>query len=267
MAISKDFLWDTLASVVAELERVDPQSVLAARVHGLLDAKRMSLHTTDRHAARRRYRDPERDERIAAMYLSGSSTWDIVKELGGDAGGVRAALKRKSVEMRHGGEAGKVPAAKRDESRVDLIRQLHDEGKTLSQIGEHLGITRERVRQICLKNDISTVRCLTSEQKKAVAEYVSGKSLEAVAGIHNVNPSTLRGWILKDGFAIRPAPKTSRRDPETLKRAERAESLWRSGKSLSEISRELGYGSVGAPVYRLLAIRGIDPVKREQAAA
>jgi DNA-binding CsgD family transcriptional regulator len=261
MAIAKDFLWDTLETVVAELERADPQSVVGARVRGLLDARRM----TDRHGPRRHYRT--HDDECAKLYLEGKSTYRIAAEIGISVQTVNAALRRKGVRARTASIGRSVTTRKQDETRVDLIRTRRAERKTLQEIGAELHITRERVRQICVKNGINTEEQLTVEQQAAVDEYVSGKSLELVAATHNTSPITLRGWITRAGFSIRPSPKTAKRDPETLRRAEKAEQLYLSGKSVSEISRELGFGALGGPVYRLLAIRGIDPVKRNQEAA
>jgi hypothetical protein len=81
MAISKDFLWGTIEQLTDELERADPQSLIGARVRGLLDAKQLSLHTTDRHnQPKQSYRS--HDDECVRRYLSGKSTWTIAAELG-----------------------------------------------------------------------------------------------------------------------------------------------------------------------------------------
>lgn len=257
MAVPKDFLWDTLEAVVAELERADPQSVIGARTRGLLDARRLSLHTTDRH---KRADRTERDDRVASLYLSGKSTYDVSRELGLGIGVVRTALARRGVKARPAGENSKTARQLRNKPRIELIRSLRADGKTLEEIGTELHITRERVRQICVQNGIPAERGLAPDQKQAVAEYVSGESMEQVSARHKVAPQTLRGWITKEGFTIRPSNKTSRRDPATLERSRRAAEMYESGKSVREISEALGYGhEVGGVVYRLLAIAGVKP--------
>jgi DNA-binding CsgD family transcriptional regulator len=268
VAISKDFLWDTIDALATELERADPQSVVAARTRGLLDARGMGLHTTDRHLANKRHYRTH-DDACAELYLAGNSTYSIAAALGISVGCVVGALSRKGVEKRTHGEGQKATSRKQDEGRVDLIRARRADGKNLGEIADELHITRERVRQICVKNGISTETLLTPDQRLAVDEYVSGNSLELVAAAHGTHASTLRNWVVKAGFAVRPSPKTSKRDPETLRKAEEAEKLYRSGQTISEISVALGYGANGGgPVYRLLAIRGISPDRQvlEQAA-
>lgn len=258
VAISKELLWDTLAAVVAELERADSQSLVAVRVRGLLDARALiSADQIDRH---KRSDRAERDDKIVGLYLSGLSTYDVSRELSMDVGAVRCALQRRNVTLRAKGQAAKAARMKRDEPRIDRIRAMRAEGKTLEEVGSELHITRERVRQLCVRYDIPVERGLTPDQKQAVAEYVSGESLEQVAARHSASPSTVRGWITKDGFAVRPSNKIGRRDPETLKRAQLAAGMYQGGKSVREISEELGYGhEVGGVVYRLLAIAGVKP--------
>lgn len=259
MAISKDFLWDTIEALAAELERADPQSLVAARTRGLLDARDLSLHTTDRHLHRKNGAAAGQDDLVAALYLEGKSTLAISVEIGRSVSFVNGCLGRRGIQARKPGEAQKVGTDRQNKPRIDRIRVLKAEGKTLEEIGAELHITRERVRQLCVKNGIPTDRPLTPEQKQAVSEYVAGDSLEQVAARNQVHPHTLRGWVTREGFSIRPAPKTSRRDPETLKRAAKAAELYRSGTSISDIAREFGYGANGGVIYRLLAIAGVKP--------
>jgi len=258
MAISKDFLWNTVARLVDELERVDPQSIVAARTRGLMDARALGLHTTDRHL--KNGAAAGQDDLVAELYMGGKSVLTIAAEIGRSSNFVDACLERRGVKKRKPGPAQHVAAVLSNVPRVERIRAMRAEGKTLEEIGTELRITRERVRQLCVKNGISAERGLTAEQKQAVAEYVAGESLEQVAARYGSAPSTLRGWVAKEGYAIRPSPKISRRDPETLERAKRAAELYRSDKTVAEISQELGYGANGGPaVYRLLAIAGVKP--------
>lgn len=257
VAISKDFLWDTLETVVADLERADPQSIVGARTRGLLDARGLSLHTTDRHKhPKREYRS--HDEECARLYLSGKSTWKIAAELGINAGTVSAALKRGGVPIRHGKEVFAATRGQKDLTKVDLIRGMRDEGKNLSDIGKALHISRERVRQICVREGISTERILTADQNKAVGEYLAGDSLLRIAERRNTHPATVRAWVLASGHSIRPKGFAERRlAPETISNAALAAKLYQSGEPTKLIAAALGVPQPN--VYRLLAIAGVEP--------
>jgi hypothetical protein len=97
LAISKDFLWETIGRLADEVERLDPQSPVAARVRGFLDARSMGLHTTDRHRAKRAYVDPGEDARVAGLYLGGKTIEQVSIETGHSCDTVRRALKRVGV--------------------------------------------------------------------------------------------------------------------------------------------------------------------------
>lgn len=260
MAISKDFLWNAIDGLATELERVDPQNVVAARTRGLLDARQMGLHTTDRHIANRAPLPQVDEQLVCRLYQDGNSLLATAKAAGIGHQSVITILNRNGIPVRARGRQLQAFQKPQDRARIERIRAWRAEGKTLEEIGAELRITRERVRQLCLKAGIDTSQKeLTPEQKAAVAEYVAGESMEHVAARHGSHPHTLRNWVLREGFAIRPSPKTSKRDPETLKKAEQAAELYRAGKTIAEISRACGYGSNGGPVYRLLAIAGVKP--------
>jgi DNA-binding CsgD family transcriptional regulator len=257
MAISKDFLWGTIEQLTDELERADPQSLIGARVRGLLDAKQLSLHTTDRHnQPKQSYRS--HDDECVRRYLSGKSTWTIAAELGINAGTVSAALKRCGVKARHGQKAQASTRRQKDTAKVDRIRELRAEGQNLSDIGIALHISRERVRQICVREGISTERILTADQNTAVEEYLAGDSLLQIAERRNVHPGTVRSWVLASGNSIRAKGFAERRlSPKTISNSERAAQLYQEGQRVQTIADELGVPQPN--VYRLLAIAGVKP--------
>lgn len=253
MAISKDFLWSTIAKLAEELQRVDPGSVMAARVSGFLEARELGLSTSDRHdVSKRHYR--AHDDKIVELYLSGKSTWDIAAQLSINAGTVSAALRRKGVRTRKGRASVATPQRLRDDGRLERIRQALSEGKTLAEIGQSEGISRERVRQICIRADIDSTKQPTPEEREAVNEYLGGSSLLEAAEHHRIHPNTLKRLLRRQGHEIR---KKSRRHPTTVRNAKIAADLYRAGKTTYEIAQRL---SVPQPnVYRLLAIAGVKP--------
>lgn len=261
MAISKEFLWSTLASVVTELERVDPQSVIAARSRGLLDGKSMMLAAqSDRHP---RSAKSERDDKIAQAYLGGESISVISSELGLSMGTVRAALIRRGVARRKSGECQKASTRRRDDEKSERIKAMREAGKTLAEIGATEQLTRERVRQILARSGIAGQRPLSSDEQAAVAEYVKGDSLCEVAERHNMPGGRLRKLVLRSGQEMRPSRRMGGHAPDTIKRAERAAQLYAEGRKLREIGAELGI-NYAPGIYRLLAIAGVTLRVRQQ---
>lgn len=267
MGISKEFLWSTVETVVAELERADPQSVVGARVRGLLDARAMSTALQgDRHP---RPPKSERDDKIAELYLGGLSYEATAKAVGCAIDTVKSALARRGIEPRRSGEGQKATAARQDEERIERIRQYREQGMTIQEIGDREGVSRERIRQICFRNGIdTTTRPLKPEERAAVDDYSAGASLIEVAEKHGVTRGRLRKWIVQCGGAVSYARRRRQRHPKTLADAEIVARLYRQGRSTSEIAAEIGCAQPS--IYRLLAIAGVSPnrsLKREQVSA
>lgn len=260
MVISKDFLWETLGQLTSEVERIDPQSVVAARVRGILTVREMATSVGDRHP---RSKKAERDDNIASAYLAGASIEDVALQSGHCVSTVRAALRRRDVRVRTGGEQQRAPHKQANQARVGRIRAMRAEGKTLEEIGNTEHITRERVRQICAKNGIDTsidARPLRPEELAIAAEYVAGESLHVVAERHQLTLGQLRYLIVKSGNEVRPSRRTPKHSPSTLARAQQAAQLYAEGKSTAEMQQALG---VKAPsTYRLLAIAGVSPSRK-----
>lgn len=254
VAISKEFLWDTLSSVVAELERVDPQSVVGARARGLLDGKSMMLASqSDRHP---RPPKAERDDKIAQAYLGGSSISVIAGEIGVTPDTVRNALIRRGVTRRKSGECQKTTASRRDDGKRQRIKAMREAGKTLTEIGLAEQISRERVRQILAADGITGQRPLSPDEHAAVAEYLAGGSVCEVSERHSMAATKLRKLVLQSGHEMRPSRRNGGHQPDTLKKAERAAQLYAEGRTIRDIQDELNV-NYGTGVYRLLAIAGV----------
>lgn len=206
------------------------------------------------------------DEEVAAMYLSGMSLYDLGVHFGRAHTWARNVLKRVGVPIRKRGSGSKFPRGhiKEASARTKEMIELWNLGKTLEQIGHNYGITRERVRQLLIREGIDTTnRPLTPEQKRFVQEYVNGRSLTEVAARAKSNPDTVRGWLRKEGVPVRPSRKQRKIQPQTKENAKLAAQWYREGVSVEEIGKRLGYQSKsGGSVYRLLAYAGVKLDRR-----
>ena len=257
----------TAHELMDELERLAPHSAVllnARRTFEIGDTLgvRASGRPTVEARQRKRQAIIERiaerdllDEEAARLYATGLSLLQTGKALGGKTGQwVRASLARQGIPCRPRG-----PGVKMDDMpRLDRIRRWREAGKSLEEIGAALGISRERVRQISIRNGIDTKRSeeLNAEQKRAVAEYVAGSSLNEVAERHGCTTGTLRNWILRGGFL--PRSKGRSHSLEVRQRAARIGALYQQGHSLQHIAAEVGL-SKPEMIYRYLAIAGVHP--------
>lgn len=201
-------------------------------------------------------------EEAKRMYAEGKSLLDIAVAFKTVVPRIRRFLEDEGVEIRRPGECQRVKPSIANKERLELIRARREAGKTLEEIGAELHITRERVRQLCIKGGISPEPHLTPEQRQAVEEYASGGSLVFVAEQHKTHPNTLRNWILRAGYEIRPAVKKRRVKNATLEKAKIAGRMYRQGATIKEIADRLTGGTAGGAVYKLLAYEGILPNRR-----
>jgi transposase len=221
--ISKPTLWGLLASVTVELERIDPRSPVAALARAYLIGEDLPGPIEAPASRKKRaYLDPGRAIRVADLHAEGMSTYQIATALGCSVTTAAKDLERQGIERdgRH--------FQPTDPQRIERLRQMRSEGKTLEEMGSADGVTRERVRQLCLKAGIDTdakTRPLNEIERKAVAECLDGASLEHVAMSAGVHPGTLRNWIIRAGEKVRPSPKTTKRHPN-LPEALGDESPW-----------------------------------------
>jgi hypothetical protein len=240
VAVPKNFLWDTIEQLASELERFDPASIVAARCRGLLMIREMSPMTGDRHP---RSKSAEEDDRIASLYLAGGSLESAALEVARSTEFVKKALARRDIAPRKIGAAQSSGLKLKNVGRIERIRQMRAEGKTLEEIGTAEKVTRERVRQICVRNGIDTSadgRPLRPEEQAAVDDYVAGESLNTVSEQHGFTLTKLKDLILRSGNTVRQTRRIPGHTPETLARAERAAQLYAEGKTTDAIGEAIG---------------------------
>lgn len=259
--MNPNILRDTLASVLVELERLDPQSLVAARAQGVLAA----FAPPERPAP---YRKPpkshrpliikQRDQDIADAYSSGLTMKQVADKLGCGHHVVQYTLKKLNAPTRKPGTTwspSKVTVA--NEARIERIREMRAQGKTLEEIGAVERVTRERIRQLCVKAGIATPRPeLSPVELEAVARYVAGDSLELAASSISRSTHSMKRMIAQAGHSIRPAPKQRNLNARTIQNAERVAALYQQGLTCREIAERVGFKKP-EQIYRLLAIAGL----------
>lgn len=201
------------------------------------------------------------DEEMVALYQSGLSIEDVGAKLGCSGGTVRNALKRLGAKMRKRGPARM--AALYPERTADMVA-MRERGATLQEIGAKYKLTRERVRQILIREGVDTSnRPLSKEDLAIVQEYLDGDSLWVVGERHKMGLTSLKSLITKAGYKIRPSPRQSK-DPTIERRAKIAAELYREGMKVRDIADRIGItprsdGGHSGGIYRLLAKENIRP--------
>lgn len=264
-------------AVFDELERRDPTNTALAFARSVWDVEgarpsrgRPPGGLAQARRERRAERDAE-DARAEQLYKSGLSVAETAKALNRSAGFVSAALQRRGVQAR------KQHANRVDMQRVEAVRRMRAEKKSLEEIAATFRVSRERIRQICIAHGIDHAPPephLDERQLRAVQEYLQGSgSLERVAARYNVGAYAFRDWILRAGFVPREpggargaGSKPVQHTAEVKQRAKLVADLYREGRSLDEIAAAAG---LAAPemAYRLLAIEGVEPNRRRAAAS
>jgi hypothetical protein len=241
-----------------ELARIRAYRTQSRALVGDLQPRREETHAdlVARQQMERKAAREERDAKIVELYQSGMTMLEIAKEMGCSQGPVVGALNRHDIPRRSQGSRKGYNLTKSRE-RAELIRKRREEGHTLEEIGRELGITRERVRQLCITHEISTDPVLRPEQLEAAKRYAEGiESALMVAEVYGVGVVTLKGWVTRAGYEIKPADTKRKRIPRkeiTMERAARAGELYKSGMRIADIAAEL---DLPAPemVYRYLHI-------------
>jgi transposase-like protein len=253
-------LRDTVSRLIAEIDRLDPGNIEAARASGVMSAVAAMdfapiVEPSARKKAGRSTRiADERDHAMAASYRSGRTILEVATEFKACTGTVRKALDRCDVRARPKGPV----YDKKRAPRVVKILELRAQGLDASDIGKAVGVTRERVRQILVREGVPTGQInkpLTDAERRAVDMYVAGASLDAAAEINNIPISRCRALILREGRTLRPSNRRGHTQ-EVLERAKRVAELYKSGWKVREIAAELGLPKPEL-IYRYLAIAGV----------
>jgi hypothetical protein len=97
--ISKPTLWGLLASVTAELERIDPRSPVAALARAYLIGEDLPGPIEAPVSRKKRaYLDPGRAIRVADLHAEGMSTYQIAAALGCSVTTAAKDLERQGIE-------------------------------------------------------------------------------------------------------------------------------------------------------------------------
>ncbi len=244
-----------LRRAVAALEQAAPQSSALAFAKDVLAKGAASKR---RAGGRPKKAADEHDHQMAEAYLSGLPLIEVAKTFESSAATVRAALKRCGVSARPSGR----PKGTKDNSedpRALPFADLYRSGKTLQEIGDQHGLTRERVRQILVMsgNDPKTIERpappMPERYQQAIAAYLAGDSLNIAANIAGVGDNAFRNILNRAGHKVR-QPKRK----FNAAKVEHCAQLYSAGLPVEEIASTLGLGSAPT-VYRLLAHAGVRP--------
>ena len=243
-------LIDTLTSVLAELDRLAPESLAAARAHGVLAGYMAAPPVRRRAVTQKAATDSDRE--IAAYYAAGNSILACSTKFGRAPVTIYRALERCGQPTRQRG----APRAIRRDARVDEMIAMRDLGHTLEEIGRRFNVTRERARQLLRRAGVGTGhhdRPLTAEELHAARVYASGESLDA-AGAMLPGGRNIRAVLAKAGIQVRTRERAN--TAQLKARLERVSALQAQGMAPKGIAKAIGARHV-EHVYRDLArLRG-----------
>ena len=198
-----------------------------------------------------------RDELMVEAYKRTHSVSEVCKLFGVSYWTVHSMLARE----------GLVRSRKKTEpdARQAAMIEMYNSGKTLQEVGQHFGITRERVRQI-MRMFHSPSRTTAKERalvnvdditRAAVVElYERGMGLDKISRNIESGKSVVKHIIAEDGLAMSYDDRTRRRTQLDL-----IVDLHSQGKNTTEIAAELGRSQSG--VHALLKRHGfITPAPR-----
>jgi ribosomal protein S13 len=255
-----DILLQTLAGVIAELVRLDPQNLVAARAIGVLEAAPLM-------AAPRRGRVPQppniTDAKIAARYAAGATLLDLASEFEIAVDTARRAIVRAGgIIRRQGPTDHRKPE---DHPLFTQMKAMWEGGNSMKAIGDACGVSRERVRQILTKAGIHATgepKRLTSDELAAVHRYFDEDlSLSGAAHAAGFSEFKMARLIRRAGYEPRKANR--RMKDETAAKAARAADLYKRHVKIVEIAKDLKLRSPEL-VYRYLAIAGVKPDRQNR---
>lgn len=128
---------------------------------------------------------------VRILATAGKSAVEIAELAGVAVQTVRRYCKESGVLLKRPVVLKSKAAVNRDKALCDLFKT----GKTLEQVGQAFGITRERVRQVLVKNGI-TERYLwtfknSGNRDEAMILYAAGEPLESLAALFGKSASSI----------------------------------------------------------------------------
>lgn len=154
---------------------------------------------------------------------------------------------------------GALPAAGANDKWV-RIEALYRSGKTLAEIGQEYGITRERVRQILRKAGVPSfglrpfvgVRQSIASQNadKVISLAEGGATVMDITREIGCCPASVRSFLRHHGVKETPAKPGAKFRPDTLERAQAIARDYEAGLTVAEITTRNSVNA--AEIYRAL---------------
>lgn len=277
---------DALRAVCADLERLEPDAaslhfargvlaggagrrpipldmdaIKAERRDGDTIATIAARHGVSRLTIQKRLASEPRPIKIAsaemiAAYESGKSLTYVAAQFGVSVDTCRARLRASGVVIRpKNGSPRRAPP-----ERIERIMALRAEGKDGYQIGNIIGISRERVRQIVIKagrkDEWGEIKPITPDELAAIELYREGMSLALAAAKAGMSEQTFKKRLSRAGATIRPSRKRQRAKDAMAQKDTQVTRLYQEGLSGKEIAAQCGLPNA-TDVYRHLARAGV----------
>jgi hypothetical protein len=148
-----------------------------------------------------------------------------------------------------------------DPEHLALIRVRRGEGKTLEQIGQEVGVSRERIRQICDANNISKAE--TRQPFVPLTCQVCGESYERIRNQTWHGYESYTDHYYRTGH--RPHPRTLKPWVQTMAQA-RIVALHGQGLTVTQIADTSGYSrGLVSRTLRRAGLAGSYNVERDTA--
>ena len=215
----------------------------------------------------------ERREKVARLYREGKLNKEIVEELGVSnftvGRDIKALIEEGKIEKRDGSLIRRKRSKRTTERRAEVER-LYNEGKSVSEIAEELGVTRDviyldikalaqegKVEGISNKKD----REKAERRKELERLYNEGKSVPEIAEKFGLSRDVIYQDIrllIKEGMLGKRDRKKRATNAEVAERRKEAARLYNEGKSVPEIAEKFGVSrDVIYQDIRLLIKQGI----------
>lgn len=150
-----------------------------------------------------------------------------------------------------------------DYTDADLIRWYVEDGMTMKECGDRVGVSRERVRQRLKRNGVTGgVRPLTDQEESYICERYESSDLTMTAVAEEIGRSetSVARALEKNGITVE-----DRRDYTVCRiskdKERRIVELYRAGASYTEICRTLH--TYGGAIRRALTERSV-PIRHQK---
>jgi DNA invertase Pin-like site-specific DNA recombinase len=156
------------------------------------------------------------------------------------------------------------------EDKILRMEDMYRAGRTLQEIGDEFGVTRERVRQLLRKAGVPTLGWRPEVVRKTVTPLLEAKivllgkrglTVPDIAQQTGLPRQSVRTYLAANDVKV-PRAKLQRR-PQTIEKAFSIAADYRAGLKVAEIAVKHG---VDAPhIFRLIRIAGVKPARMKRA--